>query len=413
MKRYAFTWISVTLTVWLGSAPLLAVPRVAFVTSEVGNGVLSTWPSSDGLAGLDGGDRVCQNLAAAAGLENPDDFVAWLSDSSDDAYCRVHGMTGRIFDPSPCGQPELPTFAGPWLRTDGTPLMPSSAGLLPEGPMWVPLWFDENGDLLLEERVFTGTNLLVLNDAHCEDWMTTNSGAIFGSSFTTTFGWNQNGGTVCTDIKPIYCFQTGAGDAVPAPNSIGRPLFVTTTTGRGNLAAWPGAGGFSGRQAGDAICRTDAANAGLDHPETYMAWLSDESTDARDLIIGDGPWVRLDGQRVAINNADLLDGTLEAPINVRSDGTYQANFVMWTGTNEDGTAAPPRCSEWSSSSAGELAEAGTPNFANGYWTRFPPSDIPCDLTGRLYCLSNIDPSVLFSDGFESGDTTAWSSGLQD
>ncbi|MEM7582012.1 MAG: DUF1554 domain-containing protein [Acidobacteriota bacterium] len=394
---------------WLAASPLLAEPRVAFVTSERGNSIMSTWPSSDGLAGLDGADRVCQNLATAAGLDQPEDFVAWLSDSTADAYCRVHGLTGGMFDPQPCGQPELPTFAGPWLRTDGTPLMPSSAGMLPDGPMWVPLWHDENGDLVLEQGVFTGSNVIGPNEIFCDDWMTTSGTVITGSTFATTLAWNQNLVVFCSELHPIYCFQTGAGDPVPAPNSSGRTMFLTASRGTANLSSWPGAGGLTGRAAADAICQSDATAGGLANPDSYRAWLSDSLMDARDAIVGDGAWVRLDGQLIAANNADLLDGMLEAPINVRSDGVYNANAVMWTGTNEDGTAAPARCSDWTSSSAAELAEAGTANHANGWWTRFPPSDLPCDLLGRLYCLSNVDLSALFDDGFESGDTTAWSS----
>ena len=102
-----------------------AAPKVAFITSEVGTGVMSTWTSSGGMAGLDGADQVCRTLAANAGLANPNDFVAWLSDSSDDAYCRLHGLSGRILDPMPCGQLTLPTSAGPWSRSDGTPIVPS------------------------------------------------------------------------------------------------------------------------------------------------------------------------------------------------------------------------------------------------------------------------------------------------
>lgn len=65
------------------------------------------------------GDAVCQARATEAGLVNADKFVAWLSDADDDAWCRLHGLTGQVS--TNCGQQSLPQAAGPWVRTDGLP----------------------------------------------------------------------------------------------------------------------------------------------------------------------------------------------------------------------------------------------------------------------------------------------------
>ena len=61
--------------------------------------------------------------------------------------------------------------------------------------------------------------------------------------------------------------------------------FVTSSSGTGNLGSWPdagsglpGVGGFVGLDAADAICQAHASRAGLSG--TYVAWLSDASTDA-------------------------------------------------------------------------------------------------------------------------------------
>ncbi|QNN21985.1 PEP-CTERM sorting domain-containing protein [Planctomycetales bacterium ZRK34] len=52
------------------------------------------------------------------------------------------------------------------------------------------------------------------------------------------------------------------------------------------------------------------------------------------------PIYRLDGQRIADNNADLWDGTLAAPLNLSPKGTAPPNVgttYVWTGTQANGT----------------------------------------------------------------------------
>jgi hypothetical protein len=94
--------------------------NVVFVTSVTGDGNLGSWADAGGNTGLAAGDAICQARANAAGLTGT--FVAWLSDDNNDAYCRVHNLTGK--KASNCGQGSLPESAGPWVRTDGFPFGP-------------------------------------------------------------------------------------------------------------------------------------------------------------------------------------------------------------------------------------------------------------------------------------------------
>jgi hypothetical protein len=71
------------------SGTIWGVTKFAFVTSETGNGNLATWPSSGAQSGTAGADSVCQSAATSARINDPGSFVAWLSDSDDDAYCRA------------------------------------------------------------------------------------------------------------------------------------------------------------------------------------------------------------------------------------------------------------------------------------------------------------------------------------
>jgi hypothetical protein len=89
----------------------VAAQRLVFATSVSGTGDLSTWANSGGQDGLLGADNVCKARATMAGLPNANDFIAWMSDQDDDAYCRIHGLTGK--KSANCGQGALPASAGP------------------------------------------------------------------------------------------------------------------------------------------------------------------------------------------------------------------------------------------------------------------------------------------------------------
>ena len=58
---------------WTWSVPA-APAALAFVTSRTGNGNLSSWGFGDGLPGVEGGDEICQGLAAEAHLPAPESF---------------------------------------------------------------------------------------------------------------------------------------------------------------------------------------------------------------------------------------------------------------------------------------------------------------------------------------------------
>ena len=89
----------------VGRATASDLPRV-FMTSTTGTGDLSTWADAHGLSGLAAADEICRTRAAAASLADADSYVAFLSDTRDDAYCRVHGLDGKRSDQ--CGAGALP-----------------------------------------------------------------------------------------------------------------------------------------------------------------------------------------------------------------------------------------------------------------------------------------------------------------
>jgi len=115
-------------------------------------------------------------------------------------------------------------------------------------------------------------------------------------------------------------------------------VFVTGNTYTGNLGGLEGA---------DAKCQAAADNAGLDG--IFLAWLSTwpgpvigtPSIDPRTRFIRHNvPYVRTDGVKIADHYADLVDGTIDAPIDRTESGTQLFSFdeptLFWSTTAANG-----------------------------------------------------------------------------
>jgi len=389
--------------------------KVAFATSVKGHGDLSEWPDAlmVGATGVEAGDAICQARALAVGLDNPQDFVAWLSDSNDDAYCRIHGLTGTKADN--CGQIIFPADAGPWVRMDGFPFAAEITQMLaPNGRIFTPVLLDEFGQQGTQIYYWTCTSetgvLTTSFPSACSDWSdsTSSDSAYAGRTTRTTRGWTRSDGNACSAFLRLLCLEGGgAGPALPVFTIDDRVAFLTSVMGHGDLSSWPDAGGATGIAAGDAICRARAAAASLDDPSSFKAWLSDSSTDAKDRFLNDGRWVRLDGVKIADNLADLTDGQLFTSINVMETGVYTNGFDnVWTATGQDGTLIGGACNNWTDGSDSAQGRVGySIDTAHG-WTAWLDRD--CDWPGRLYCFSDVVSNWIFGDNFEDGDTESWS-----
>ena len=159
---------------------------------------------------------------------------------------------------------------------------------------------------------------------------------------------------------------------------------VTSVQGTGKLGGWPEAAGATSLAAGDAICQSLAADAGLEG--TFKALLSSNTVDARDRITTDGPWTRVDKVLVADNKSDLFDGTLNAPINLTETGASLSTNV-WTGSNADGTTYAKTCSGWTDEGGAQDGRYGIADVATSSWWISTQAD-PCDSTFSLYCLED-------------------------
>lgn len=150
-------------------------------------------------------------------------------------------------------------------------------------------------------------------------------------------------------------------------------IFITATFHDGNL------GGIAGA---DEICRSQAADAGLEGE--FVAWLSTMSSSVSDrLLQSTGPYTLVDGTLIASDWDDLVDGTIMARINLDASGTLQGGDI-WTGTRADGTSYPDDdCAGFTTGVTG-VGLCGSSATSGPAWTEnITPS---CSTPLHLYCV---------------------------
>ena len=399
----------------LAAAPASAVNRRAFVTSVAGNGNLfsGSWPGASGATSLDRADSICRARATAGGLPNATTYLVWLSTSSTDAYCHVQGLTGK--KATGCGGGAQPG-AGPWYIQNGiTPFSPSLAELTgPDKVIYRAVLMDEFGDEPAYEvgDYWTGTTADGEYDGEsCLDWTSSNVAewGARGHAQSSAYGWTSGASFNCDSPLRLLCFEPGASAPFHLGWSPGALVFVTSQTGQGDLGAWPQAGDATGLAAGDAICRNLAAAAHLPAPESFVAWLSDSTEDARDRVTVEASFRRLDHYPIANSRADLLDGFATNSLHVDEHGSHAViPMGVQTGTFADGTATLDHCDGWTTNVAPFKGTFGSQSYARSHrWTEGLLNT--CNNTRRIYCFANV--VTVFWDGFENGLAGRWSSAV--
>ena len=150
-------------------------------------------------------------------------------------------------------------------------------------------------------------------------------------------------------------------------------IFVTETVQNAN---------FGGLDGADQLCATQASEAGLEGE--FKAWLSTSSVSVLDrLTHADGPYVLVEGTRIANDWSDLVDRSILAPINRDANGARRTGDT-WTGTLATGVSDPDDdCVGFTSGSAG-VARCGQTGATSAAWTEnITP---PCSTPLRLYCI---------------------------
>jgi hypothetical protein len=175
-------------------------------------------------------------------------------------------------------------------------------------------------------------------------------------------------GFVDCDGLPANGCECASDSCLPG-KLCGKRVFTTSIAYEGNL------GGLAGA---DAKCTGLAGAAGL--PGSYKAWLSDGVTSPNTRFTkATIPYRLVDGTLVANSYADLVDGTIAAPLNkpeaggAPPAGTFcgPGKLPVWSSTNSVGDliGATSNCTNWTNSTVGG-AQWGDGSMTTADWATF-------------------------------------------
>ncbi|NNK06732.1 MAG: hypothetical protein HKP50_05445 [Myxococcales bacterium] len=181
------------------------------------------------------------------------------------------------------------------------------------------------------------------------------------------------GPDAATDAGPDAAIDAGP-DAATDAGVTERRIFRTDTTQNANLRGIDGA---------DAICAAQALAAGLEGE--FKAWLSTIASPVADRVAqGSGPYVLVDGTRVADDWSDLVDGSILAPIDRDANGIARSGEI-WTGTLRTGASfLGSDCEAFATDSMDVTGLCGASSATNATWTEnITPA---CSTRLGLYCI---------------------------
>ena len=158
--------------------------------------------------------------------------------------------------------------------------------------------------------------------------------------------------------------------------------FVSSMLYDGNL------GGLAGA---DAKCQALADAANL--PGTYMAWISTAGgSPSTRFTQSTTPYVRVDGTQIAANWAALIDGSIDAALNLTESGGAApvgntscaggGHPTVWSATSQSGTYSGSACTDFTSTAGSGLW--GEANMTNTSWTSWCSGGV-CTWTSSIYC----------------------------
>jgi Protein of unknown function (DUF1554) len=158
-----------------------------------------------------------------------------------------------------------------------------------------------------------------------------------------------------------------------------RIVFVTSSPFTGDL------GGLAGA---DLKCGAAAKASATLQGRTFLAWVSTASVNAASRFPDAArPFVREDGTPLAADRSQLTSGSLKASVTTNELGVAVPPLTeVWTGTKENGQAAPSHCLSWTHFDAAEKGAYGVATSASVIWTY--SSEDTCASSRRLYCVEN-------------------------
>ncbi len=206
------------------------------------------------------------------------------------------------------------------------------------------------------------------------------------------------GGPTATSVTPTAT-PGGGGGGTPTPSATATAIpfnrvFVTSGTVAAN---------FGGLAPGDTLCQSAATSAGL--AGTWVAWLSDASTDAKSRLGAARGFVRTDGTPFGDTIASIAAGHLFHTLRLDEHGVDVGTATVWTGTDADGTKSSSTCTNWTTTSGS--AETGTTGGGPDAWTARISQT--CNAQRHLYCFET-DKTATLTPSAAPGNTIFVSNG---
>jgi hypothetical protein len=210
----------------------------------------------------------------------------------------------------------------------------------------------------------------------CSDWTSSSSGVFagYGQVSVTNGTWLNEGmgGIGCDQPLSLYCAQQD----LPR-----KTVFVTSLASQHD-------GSFGGLAGADAFCQARAlagAAHGIPQGKTWRAFLSGNSIHAKDRA-RDGRYVLPSGTLVATGKPDLLDNSLQHPIDEDELGNQNVDALVYSGTATDGTTfGGDHCSEWTSTSGYGGGQPGRSSSATIDWLVYGALSPTCGSALSVYC----------------------------
>lgn len=356
------------------------------------NSVFTTNTAFDAaFGGVVGADALCQEAALTADLGGT--YMAWLSDSTNDALTRVQAASA----------------GGGYVRPDGQLVATNLLGFA-EGRIVYPPNTSASGIAIdADAEVWSATNLgggRVI-DAHCDDWTSSATDGISAvglvhsnaaAAFLADFG-------DCFIPRHLRCLQVDSAAVPPIPTpQVGRYAFVSS----------PEFVSTAGAANADAVCQKDAAEAGLP-AGVYKALLplagptpsGPMGTPDERFDLTGGNWTNVKGVPVTTSAAAFLTSgeTPLVPLNLTAAGVPVEQFVSVTvgsagiDTPSDGAVS---CNSWTGGSL-QLEPKTLPGLSIPSWYN-SRSVTNCDDDDAVFCLQDSPANLAFiSNGTYTGD----------
>jgi len=137
----------------------------------------------------------------------------------------------------------------------------------------------------------------------------------------------------------------------------------------------------------DTECHQIALEHELPNPTNFKAWISNHnSSPATRFYRSKGRYVQSTGEVIATSWDDLIDGTLDHPIDRTLDGKYLFEHPVWTSTQANGESWGDdlHCMNWTSSDPDLEARIGATGYVDATWTDVKFT-ISCGIAAALYC----------------------------